>query len=74
MSDNKDFNQSCDPGPRRAEVSGATEASTQQPVQERSSAATQYWQGVAAAGRAARPTSLVSAQAVTPNRQHSMRT
>lgn len=74
MSDNKDSNQSYDPVSRRAEMSGAAEASTQQPVQGRSSAATQYWQGVAAAGRAARPTSVASAQAVTPNRQHSMRT
>ena len=74
MSNNKDSNQSCDPVPHRAEVSGQADASTQQPVQGRSSAATQYWQGVAAAGRATRPTSVASAQTVTLNRQHGVRT
>lgn len=73
MSDTEGSNQSRDPAPHRAEASAAAGAGTQQPAQGRSSAATQYWQGVAAAGRAAKPAASASAEAATPRRQHSMK-
>ena len=70
MSDTKGSNPSRDAAPRRAEASASAGASTQQPGQ--ASAATQYWQGVAAAGRAAKPAASPSAAAVTAGRQRGM--
>jgi hypothetical protein len=55
MADAKGSSQSRDAVFRRAEAPTTANSSTQQSVQERSSAATQYWQRVAAAGRAAKP-------------------
>jgi len=69
MSDTKGSRQSYDTSPHRAEASATTSL---KPTQERSSAATQYWQGVAAAGRAAKPVATLSAEVVTPSRQRSV--
>jgi hypothetical protein len=69
MSDPKGSKQSRDRAPRRAGASAAADASTQQPVEGRSSAATQYWQNVAAAGRATKPAGAPQADAATPGRQ-----
>lgn len=68
MSDTKGSNQSRNPAPRRAKASASASAGTQQLAQGQASAATQYWQGVAAAGRAAMP-----AAAMTPGRQRGVR-
>jgi hypothetical protein len=66
MSDTKSSSPSRDPVPREAEAPAAASASTQQPVQGQVSAATQYWQGIAAAGRAAKPAAATPAEAATP--------
>jgi hypothetical protein len=72
MSDTRGSNQSRDPAPRRAEASATAGAGNQQAPQERTSAATQYWQGVAAAGRAAKP-AAAQAEATPPARQRGLR-
>lgn len=68
MSDIKGSNQSRDPAPRRAEASTPAGAGPQ-PVQVQASAATHYWQGVAAAGRAAKSAAAPQADAATLGRQ-----
>ena len=74
MADTKRPNQPHDPATRRAEAPAVADASTQRPAQEQASAATQYWQGVAAAGRAAKPAATAPAETATPGRQRSKRT
>ena len=73
MSDAKGFNQSHDPAPRQAEASAEAGASTQQPTRVQASAATQYWQSVAAAGRAAKPATAAPAETARPGLQRSVR-
>lgn len=73
MSDTKNSNQSRDTAPRRAEASVAAGASPSNPAPGQASVATQYWQGLAAAGRAAKPTAASSAEAITPGRQRGVR-
>lgn len=73
MSDSKGSNQAHDPAPRRGEASATADASTQQPVQRQASAGTQYWQGVATAGQAAK-SARPQADAVKPARQRGIRT
>lgn len=68
MSNTKSSSPSRDPAPRQAGTPATASAITQQPVQGQVSAATQYWQGVAAAGRAAKP-----AEAETPGHQRRAR-
>lgn len=67
MSDTKDSSQSRDAAPRRAGTSAMASANLSKPVQGQTSTATQYWQSVAAAGRAAKL--AASAEAATPSRQ-----
>ena len=69
MSDTKGSNPSRDTAPRRAEASAAAGASSSKLAQGQASAATQYWQGVATAGRAAKPAAAPSAEAATAGRQ-----
>lgn len=73
MSDSRSSNQAHDPAPRLAEASAAAGASSSKPAQGQASAATQYWQGVAAAGRTAKSAAAAPAQIVTPGRQRGMR-
>ncbi|WP_424138466.1 hypothetical protein [Roseomonas chloroacetimidivorans] len=73
MSDTKGSNQSRDTAPRRAEASAAAGASSARPAPGQASAATQYWQGVAAAGRVAKPAAAPSTEAATPGRQYGVR-
>lgn len=54
MSDTKGSDQSRDAAPRLVEATAPAGSSAQQSAQGRSSAATQYWQRVAATGRAAK--------------------
>lgn len=62
MSDTKGSKKSHDSAPRQAEASAAAGPRAQQSVQGRASAATQYWQRLAAAGRVARsPTAQTDA-------------
>lgn len=68
MSNLKGSNRSHDPAPRQAEASTPTGAGPQ-PALVQGSAATQYWQGVATAGRAAKSATALQADAVTPGRQ-----
>lgn len=73
MSDTKGSNQSRDTASRRAEASAAAGVSSSKPAQVQASAATQYWQGVAAADRAAKPAAAPSAEAATTGRQRGVR-
>lgn len=73
MSDTKGSNQSGDPAPRQAEASAADGANAQQPAQGQTSAATRYWQGVAAAGRAAKPAAATPAEGAKPWRRRGER-
>jgi hypothetical protein len=72
MYNTKDSNQSRDVAPCRAEPSAMASANSSKPAQGQASAATQYWQGVAAAGRAAKPAAAPSAEAATLGRQRSV--
>ena len=73
MSNIKGSNQSRDAAPRRAEASASDGVSTQKPGRGQASAATQYWQSVEAAGRAAKPATTAPAETATPRRQRSVR-
>jgi RNA polymerase subunit RPABC4/transcription elongation factor Spt4 len=74
MSDTKDPSPSRRTSPHRAEASATAGAATQQAAPQRSSAAADYWQGVAAIGRTAK--SSVASQAGTeqPVRHRGLRT
>jgi hypothetical protein len=56
MADTKDSNPLQDAASHRAEAPTAASSGAQQSAQRQSFAATQYWQRVAAAGRAAKST------------------
>lgn len=73
MSHPKGSHQSRDTAPRRAEASAAVGASSLKPTQGQASTATQYWQGVAAAGRAVKPPTAPSTEAAASKRQRSVR-
>ncbi|GAV34792.1 hypothetical protein ROTAS13_02462 [Roseomonas sp. TAS13] len=73
MSDTKGSNQSHDTAPRRAEESALAGARSSKLGQGQASAATQYWQSVAAAGRAAKPAAAAPTEAATPGRQRGAR-
>lgn len=73
MSDTKGSNPSRNTAPHRVGVSGEAGASSSKPTQKQAPAATQYWQGVAAAGRAAKPAATPSAEATTTGRQRGVR-
>jgi len=73
MSDTKGSNPSRDTAQRRAEASASAGPSSSKPAQGQASAATQYWQGVAAAGRGAKPAAAPLAEAATSSRQCGVR-
>lgn len=68
MLNPKGPSRSHDPAQRRVKASNPAGAGSQ-PAQVQASAATQYWQGVAAAGRAARPAAASQVHPATPGRQ-----
>lgn len=73
MSDTKGSNRSRDPAPSRAETSAPAGASSSKPAQWQASAASLYWHGVAAAGRAARVAAVPFAETATTGRQQGVR-
>jgi hypothetical protein len=62
MYGTKGSDQFGDPVSRQAKASVSPDASTQQTAEGRSSAATEYWQGVAPAGRTAKPAAASAAE------------
>lgn len=73
MSDTNGSNQSRDAAPGRAETPAKDGAGTQEAAQVQASAATQYWQSVAAAGRAAKPAAPAQEEAGKQARQRGVR-
>lgn len=72
MSNLKGSSRSHDAAPRPAEASTPAGAGLP-PAQVQASTATQYWQGVAAAGRAVKPASASQARDATFGRQRAAR-
>lgn len=63
MSDTKGSSQTRNSARRWAEASAAANASRQRSAQGRSFAASEYWQGVAATGRAAKSAAVPQTKA-----------
>lgn len=72
MSDAQEVGETRNPPHPRTEASSAAGTSNQQAAGERGSAATRYWQGVATAGRAAKPAAAL-AESATTARQRGVR-
>jgi hypothetical protein len=72
MSDTKDHNPSRRTSPHGVEASATAGAATQHAAQ-RSSAAADYWQGMAATGRAAKPSAASQAGTAQPVRHRGLR-
>jgi hypothetical protein len=73
MSHSKDPNTSRDTSPHQAEPSATAGAATQHTALRPSSAATDYWQGVAATGRAAKSSAASQAGTAQPLRYRGLR-
>jgi hypothetical protein len=74
MSDTKRPDPSRDTSPHRVEASTTAGAATQHAAPRRSAAATDYWQGVAAMGRAAKSSATSQAGTAQPVRHRGLRT
>jgi hypothetical protein len=74
MSDTKDPSPSRRTSPHRADASATAGAATQHTASQRSSAAAEYWQGVAATGRAAKSSATSQAGTAQPVRHRGLRT
>ena len=72
MSDTRGSNPSRGTAPRRAEASPTAGASSSKLAQGQALAAAQYWQGMAAAGRAAKR-AATQADTAKPARQRGIR-